>query len=110
MSLSFNVIEVNTAARVLEALRKTNPDMLASNWEVPGARAGDLLRRIIDAKPGMPTIAVIQAGSIEDELEARRLGVSVVLADDVDDATFEDAVCQVLGIKYPETANFLVCG
>jgi DNA-binding response OmpR family regulator len=81
----------------LKCLKQTRTDMLISQWQLPDMPDGELLRRFSLAKPHIPTIAFIEAdGTEQEEIDARSLGVNMVLTEDCDFDTFYDVVCQLL--------------
>ena len=59
---------------------------------------GELLKNIVAAKPNLPTIAFVKAGDHQQETFARRLGISVILADDVDDEYFRQVLCRIFDL------------
>ena len=72
--------------------------MVVSKWKLPNMPDGKLLSSIIAAKPGIATIALVKADDTRQEIAARSLGISVVLADDVTDENFRHIVCNLLGL------------
>lgn len=96
--LPIRLFVMNTAVEAVRCLHEEKIDMVISQWGLSDMPDGLALQRIIAAKPGMPTIAFIRSGDHKQEALARRLGVSVVLNENVDDEYFRKAVCDLLGI------------
>ncbi len=97
--LPVRIIEINTAANVLSSLKKEKINTVVSKFDLPGAPAGQLLKRIIEARLWMPTVAMIKPGDIEQEILARTLGVKAVLHDSVSDEVFKDTICKLMKLK-----------
>lgn len=97
--LPVRVLATNTGVQAIRCLREERIDTVISHWELIDIPAGELLKNVIEAKPSMPTIAFIKPGDTDQEIAARRLGVDVVLSEDIDDDYFRDTVCQLLGIS-----------
>lgn len=93
------ILLVDRAYEAISCLRRSRIRTMASKWNLPDMTDGKLLQRVIEAKPEMPTIAVIESGSFGQEVAARKLGVTIVLPEDVDDGRFDEAICQVLGLR-----------
>jgi CheY-like chemotaxis protein len=90
---------VDTAREALSCLRWGMVYSLASRWDLPDMANGELLRRVIKAKPEMPTMALVEYGNNGQELAAKTLGVTLVLPQDIDDGYLYECLCQLLGFK-----------
>jgi DNA-binding NtrC family response regulator len=97
--LPAKILFVDRACQAVNCLRQTFIHTLASRWNLVDMANGQLLMRVINAKPEMPTLALIEVGNIQQEIAARKLGVSIVLPEDVDDGQFYDSVCHLLGLR-----------
>jgi hypothetical protein len=98
-TLSVRSILVGRADQALKCLRKVDVYSLAGLWDLPDMRDGGLFDHILGAKSWLPTIAIVQTGNIAQEIAARRLGVTLVLPEDVDDGYFRDCLCDLLKIN-----------
>ncbi|HBR18853.1 MAG: hypothetical protein A2Y13_09535 [Planctomycetes bacterium GWC2_45_44] len=82
----------------IQCLKSRKIDTVISRWELFDIGGGKFLKSIVEAKPGIPTLAIIKAGDYVQEVAARSSGVSAVLTDDVDDDHFHSIVCQLVNI------------
>ena len=97
--LPVRVLIMDTGSQAIRCLKEERIDTVISHWELMDIPAGRFLKNVTAAKPSTPTIAFIKSGDIDQEIAARRLGVDVVLSEDIDDGYFRDVVCQLLGIS-----------
>lgn len=96
-SMPLRVVMCDKGMEALKCLRQARTEMLISQWQLSDMPDGELLRRFSLANPHIPTIAFIESDSTEhQEIEARSLGVNMVLTEDCDFNTFYDVVCQLL--------------
>ena len=98
-SLPVRVILCDGGLDALKCLRQARTHMLVSKWNLPDMPDGELLRRYTGANPYTPTIAFIEPDNTEQEIEARILGVTVVLSEDSDYETFYASVCRLLHLS-----------
>lgn len=96
--LPLRLLVIDTAKEAVACLRNETVDSVVSQWDLVDMPQGRLLEKIIDARPGMPTVALIEPGNAEQEIAARSLGVTVILSENVDDAYFRSTICQILHI------------
>jgi hypothetical protein len=97
--LPLTFLLVDRGCQAIKCLRQEKILTLISRWDLVDMGDGELLRRVINAKPGMPTIAFIESGNREQEVAARALGVKLVLPEDIDDGQFHRVICELLGLK-----------
>ena len=97
--LPVRVLAMDTGTQAIHCLKEERIDTVISHWELMDIPAGKFLRNVREAKPSTPTIAFIKPGDTDQEIAARRLGVDVVLSEEVDDDYFREIVCQILGIS-----------
>ncbi len=105
--LPLRFLLVDMANQAIKCLRQEKILTLISRWDLVDMDGGELLRRVINAKPGMPTMAFIESGNHEQEIAARTLGVRLVLPEDIDDGQLHRSICQLLGLK--EIAKLKAC-
>ena len=96
--LPIRLLVMDTGTEAVRCLRSERIDTVVSRWELADMPDGLLLRKLIAAKPAIPTIAFISPGDYSQEIAARGLGVSAILSEDVDDEYFREVLCELLGI------------
>ena len=96
--LPVRVLSARDGQRALRHLRGRSTDLLIGRWELPGMEPGELFERVREAKPYLPTVAVVEAGNADQEVAARSLGVSAVLPEDMGEGNFRGIVCDMLGL------------
>ena len=97
--LPIRVIGMRTGAEAACYLRNGQVNSVISRWDLEDAKDGWFLRRLKAVKPRIPTIVFVRGGSVEQEIEARSLGVSAVLTDETSDELFRETVAGILGLK-----------
>lgn len=93
----------STARQGAEHLRLLNIDVAVSKWDLPDLSDGEFIRNVVEARPGLPVVAIIESGNIEQEIHARSLGVSAVVNDDPGGTELREALTalvEVIGEKY----------
>ena len=81
---------------------KTDPiDSVVSHWHLADMPNGQFLQKLKAARPDMPTVAIVEPNNPQQEIEARMLGVSAVIAEDCDEHYFRRVMTSVLGL--PDT-------
>jgi DNA-binding NtrC family response regulator len=96
--LSARLYVTDSGKAAIQCLRSRKIDTVISRWELVDIGGGKFLKSVIEAKPGIPTLAIIKTGDYVQEVAARSSGVSAVLTDDIDDEHFRDTVCQLVNI------------
>jgi DNA-binding NtrC family response regulator len=97
--LPIRLMLMDTAVQAIRCLREESIDTLISKWHLVDIPDGKLLANTVAAVPSMPTIALIEPGNYEQEIEAARLGATAILSEDIDDNHFRQVVCQLLHIS-----------
>jgi DNA-binding NtrC family response regulator len=97
--LPIRLINMETGSEAIRCLRNEKIDSVISEWELPDMADGSFLKGFKNAKPHMPTIAVVKPGNRRQEIAARSLGVAAVLTDDTSPEHFRATVSQVLGLS-----------
>jgi DNA-binding NarL/FixJ family response regulator len=103
--LAVRVFVTDTGRQAIQCLRNKKIDTVISKWELIDAGQGEFLKKVIAAKPGMPTVALVKVGDHKQEITARSIGVSAVLPEDIDDAHFRSIVCQLANVLETATAD-----
>lgn len=96
--LPVRLLLMETGAEAIQCLREERIATVISRWELTDMPQGKFLKKIVAAKPAVPTIAFVTPGDRSQEVAARSLGVSAIVSEDVEDEYFREIVCQVLGI------------
>ena len=97
-TLPVRVLVMDSGAEAVRHLFEDKIDAVISHWDLIDMPSGELLKNIVAAKPNLPTIAFVKAGDYQQETLARALGVSVVLADNIDDEYFRQVLRQILDL------------
>lgn len=97
-TLPVRVLVMDSGAEAARHLFEEMINVVISHWDLIDMPSGGLLKNIIAAKPNFPTIAFVKAGDHQQETLARNIGVSTVLADDIDDEYFRQVLRQILDL------------
>jgi len=97
--LPIRLITMQSGLEAARSLKNEKVNSVISRWDLDDMPDGRFLKSLKAAKPGIPTIAFIRAGSTTQEIAARSLGVSAVLAEDATDDMFRQTVTNILGLK-----------
>jgi len=82
----------------IRSFRTDQIDSVISHWHLADMPDGQFLKKLKSVKPDMPTVAVIEANNPQQEIEARRLGVSAIISEDCGDDYFRQVMTSVLGL------------
>lgn len=88
----FNVLRAGLAVEGLALFSSQRPDLVLCDLHIADMSGFELLRRIHDIDPDMPVIVASAAGSMDDVVEALRLGASDYLIKPADAPVIEHAV------------------
>ena len=97
--LPVRLIKMQSGLEAARSLKNEKVNSVISRWDLDDMPDGRFLKTFKAAKPYIPTIALVRAGSKEQEIAARSLGVTAVLAEDATDAVLRDTVANLLGIE-----------
>jgi len=97
--LPIRLITMQSGLEAARSLKNEKVNSVISRWDLDDMPDGRFLKSLKAAKPGIPTIAFVRAGSTTQEIAARSLGVSAVLAEDATDDLFRQTVANLLGLK-----------
>jgi len=95
--LPVRVLSAKHGGEAISYLRRWEVLSLLSRWDLPDMPDGELLERVVAAKPQVLTMALIESGNREQERASRLLGVTMVLLENTGDGYFFEAVYQLLG-------------
>ncbi|MGD0571859.1 MAG: hypothetical protein ABSB11_02415 [Sedimentisphaerales bacterium] len=96
--LPIRLIKMQSGLEAARSLKNEKVNSVISRWDLDDMPDGRFLKSFKAAKPYIPTIALIKPGSKAQEIAARSLGVSAVLAEDATDNVLRDTVVNLLGI------------
>ena len=96
--LPIRLITMQSGLAAARSLKNEKVNSVISRWDLDDMPDGKFLKTLRAARPSIPTIAFIRPGSKNQEIAARSLGVSAVLAEDVTDELFKETVANLLGI------------
>jgi DNA-binding NarL/FixJ family response regulator len=96
--LPIRLIKMQSGLEAARSLKNEKVNSVISRWDLDDMPDGRFLKSFKAAKPYIPTIALVRSGSKAQEIAARSLGVSAVLAEDTTDDVLRDTVANLLGI------------
>ncbi len=97
--LPIRLIKMQSGLEAARSLKNEKVNSVISRWDLDDMPDGRFLKSFKAAKPYVPTIALVKTGSKAQEIAARSLGVSAVLAEDATDNVLRDTVANLLGIQ-----------
>jgi hypothetical protein len=97
--LPVRLIKMQSGLEAARSLKSEKVNSVISRWDLDDMPDGRFLKTFKAAKPYIPTIAIVRAGSKNQEIAARSLGVSAVLAEDTTDNVLRDTFANLLGIE-----------
>ena len=97
--LPIRLIKMQSGSEAARSLKNEKVNSVISRWDLDDMPDGRFLKSFKAAKPYIPTIALVKPGSKAQEIAARSLGVSAVLAEDATDNVLKDTVANLLGIQ-----------
>ncbi|MFH1369977.1 MAG: hypothetical protein ABII09_01625 [Planctomycetota bacterium] len=97
--LPIRLVTMQSGLAAARSLKNEKVNSVISRWDLDDMPDGKFLKSLRAARPSIPTIAFIRAGSKNQEITARALGVSAVLAEDATDDMFKATVANLLGLK-----------
>ena len=96
--LPIRLVTMQSGLAAARSLKNEKVNSVISRWDLDDMPDGKFLKTLRAARPSIPTIAFIRPGSKNQEIAARALGVSAVLAEDATDDMFRETVANLLGI------------
>jgi len=70
----FEVLAAESASRALQVLDKEEVDLVISDVRMPGTDGVDLLKTVVQTRPGLPVILLTAHGTIDKAVEAIKAG------------------------------------
>ncbi|MHC4882352.1 MAG: hypothetical protein ACYTFX_11565 [Planctomycetota bacterium] len=96
--LPIRLLNMAQGSDAIRSFKTDQIDSVISHWHLADMRDGQFLRKLRAVRPDMPTVAVIEPDSPQQEIEARMLGVSAVIPENCDDQYFREVMTSVLGL------------
>jgi len=97
--LPIRVISMQSGKKAASSLKIEKVDSVISKWDLEDMAGGQFIKGLRAVKPDIPTIVFVKANDVQQEIDARSLGVSAVLTDETDDELFKQTVANILGLK-----------
>jgi DNA-binding NtrC family response regulator len=97
--LPIRVISMQSGKQAASSLKIEKIDSVISKWDLEDMADGQFIKSLRAVKPDIPTIVFVKANDVQQEIDARSLGVSAVLTDETDDELFKQTVANILGLK-----------
>ncbi len=89
------LLNMTRGSDAIRSFRTDTIDSVISHWNLTDMPDGEFLKKLKAAKPDMPTVAIIEANNPQQEIEARKLGVSAVVSEDCDGEYFRQVIAAV---------------
>jgi DNA-binding NarL/FixJ family response regulator len=97
--LPIRLLNLSKGSQAVDAFKREQVDSVVSHWNLADMPDGQFLRKLRAVYPEMPTIALVEAGNQQQEIEARSLGVAAVIPEDSDGNYLRQVVSMVLGLQ-----------
>jgi DNA-binding NarL/FixJ family response regulator len=97
--LPIRLLNLSKGSDAVNAFKRDHIDSVVSHWHLADMPDGQFLKKLKAVYPDMPTIALVEAGNKEQEIEARSLGVAAVIPEDSDGHYLRRIVSMVLGLE-----------
>jgi len=97
--LPIRVISMQSGKQAASSLKIEKIDSVISKWDLEDMADGQFIKSLRAIKSDIPTIVFVKANDVQQEIDARSLGVSAVLTDETDDELFKQTVANILGLK-----------
>lgn len=105
--LPIRLINLAKGTEAIRSFKIEDINSVISHWHLADMPNGEFLRKLKAVRPEMPTIAIVEAGNQQQEIEARSLGVAAVICEDSSGDHFRQVVTAVLGLAETEAIEAL---
>jgi DNA-binding NtrC family response regulator len=75
-ALGYKPIEAKSGQEALERAQHTSPDLVLTDMRMPGMDGMELIKKIRELSPDMPSVMITAQGTIESAVQAMRQGAS----------------------------------
>ena len=97
--LPIEIVSVQTAAQAARSLKNENFDSVIIRWDSRDEDCSLFLKRLRTVKPDISTMVLVGADDPSQEIEARSIGVSIVVTEDCSDEYLLRASVDLLGLE-----------
>ncbi|MCE5187260.1 MAG: hypothetical protein LLF76_14160 [Planctomycetaceae bacterium] len=97
--LPIRLLNMSNGSEAINVFRREQIDSVVTHWHLSDMPDGEFIRKLKGVYPDMPTIALVEAGNIQQEIDARSLGVAAVIPEDSDGNYLRRVVSMVLGLQ-----------
>ncbi len=105
--LPVRLLNMTHGSDAIRSFRTDPIDSVISHWHLADMPDGQFLKKLKAVKPDMPTVAIIEPNDAQQEIAARRLGVSAVINEDCGDEYFRQVITSVLGLPNEQAIEAL---
>jgi DNA-binding NarL/FixJ family response regulator len=98
--LPVRLLNMAHGSDAIHSFKTASIDSVISHWHLADMPDGEFLKKLKAVKPDMPTVAIIEANTPQQEIEARALGVSAVVTEDCGQDYFRHVMSEVLGLPH----------
>jgi DNA-binding NtrC family response regulator len=78
-ALGYKPMEAKNGAEALERAASNAPDLVLADFRMPGMDGVELIKRIREQVPGVPSVMITAQGTVETAVQAMKAGASDVL-------------------------------
>ncbi len=78
-ALGYKPLEAKTGAEALERAATGSPDLVLADLRMPGMDGVELIKKIREQAPGVPSVMITAQGTVETAVQAMRAGASDVM-------------------------------
>jgi DNA-binding NarL/FixJ family response regulator len=97
--LPVHLVAMKSGIEAARSLKNKKVDSVVCKWDLCDMKNGHFVKGLKSVRPDIPTIVFVEAGNIEQEIAARSLGVSAVLASDAGEMFVRETIANVLGLN-----------
>ena len=80
---------------------------MVCHWHLADMPDGSFLKKLKAVKPDIPMVAIVEPDNPQQEIEARRLGVSAVIPEDCDGDYFRRIMASLFELREIEAVETL---
>ena len=97
--LPVRLLNLTCGGDAIRAFKTNQIDSVICHWHLSDMQNGAFLKKLKALKPDIPTVAIIEPDNPQQEIEARRLGVTAVVPEDCDGHFFRQVVASLFGVS-----------
>jgi DNA-binding response OmpR family regulator len=88
-------LRASCGTEATQLMRAFEPDLVLLKWHLTDMPGEMLLKRVLVTKPTASVIAIVEAGNMDQEINARRAGATAVVDEAIDDKLFCEIAIQL---------------